>query len=72
MIPFFKFVFCNFAGFFCSRHAKGADVDLTGGEYGSALQAASSRGHEDIVQILLAKDVDVNFTGGNYVSVSLR
>ncbi|KAH6708523.1 ankyrin repeat protein [Verticillium dahliae] len=31
-----------------------------GGEYGNALQAASSEGHTNIVQLLLAKGADVN------------
>lgn len=34
---------------------KCANVNLTGGEYGCALQAASDSGHENIVQLLLAK-----------------
>ena len=32
---------------------KGADVNAEGGEFGNALAAASSRGHEKVVQLLL-------------------
>ena len=35
--------------------AKGANVNAQGGKYGSALQAALYRGHEMIVEILLAR-----------------
>jgi len=31
----------------------GADVNARGGYYGNALQAASTRGHEKVVQILI-------------------
>ncbi|KZL66078.1 hypothetical protein CI238_06213 [Colletotrichum incanum] len=44
----------------------GADVNAEGGYYGNALQAASFRGHQDIVQLLLDKGADVNAEGGNY------
>ncbi|ELQ37337.1 hypothetical protein M0657_011622 [Pyricularia oryzae] len=33
----------------------GANVDAQGGRYGNALGAASSGGHEEIVQILIDK-----------------
>ena len=33
----------------------GADVNAQGGVYDNALQAASSRGHEKIVEMLIAK-----------------
>jgi ankyrin repeat protein len=39
---------------------RGADVNAQGGRYGSALQAASSEGHDKIVQLLLDKGADVN------------
>jgi ankyrin repeat protein len=39
---------------------KGAEVNAQGGEYGNALQAASRRGHETVVQMLLDKDDEVN------------
>ena len=45
---------------------KGADVNAQGGWYGNALQAASSRGHEKVVQILLDKGAEINAQGGIY------
>ncbi|KAL6410100.1 hypothetical protein AUP68_06511 [Ilyonectria robusta] len=45
---------------------KGADVNAQGGFYGNALQAASHRGHHEIVQLLLDKGADVNAQGGFY------
>jgi ankyrin repeat protein len=45
---------------------KNADVNEQGGEYGNALQAASSRGHELVVKRLLEKNADVNAQGGSY------
>ncbi|KAK1838141.1 pfs domain-containing protein [Colletotrichum chrysophilum] len=44
----------------------GADVNAQGGRYGNALQAASSRGHQEIVQILLKHRADVNAQGDEY------
>ncbi|EAQ86879.1 hypothetical protein CHGG_08132 [Chaetomium globosum CBS 148.51] len=44
--------------------SKGADVNAQGGEYGNALQAASSEGHQKIVKLLLDKGADVNAQGG--------
>jgi ankyrin repeat protein len=37
-----------------------------GGEYGNALQAASARGHEQVVKTLLDKGAEVNAQGGKY------
>jgi ankyrin repeat protein len=45
---------------------KGADVNAQGGDYGNALQAASSEGHEQVVKLLLNKGADVNAQGGDY------
>ena len=45
---------------------KGADVNAQGGEYGNALQAASYKGHSEIVKLLLEKGADVNAQGGEY------
>ena len=38
--------------------AKNADVNTQGGPYDNALQAASSRGHDKIVEMLLAEGGD--------------
>ncbi|KAK5563056.1 hypothetical protein LTR43_011324, partial [Exophiala xenobiotica] len=42
------------------------DVNAQRGEYGNALQAASFRGHENVVQLLLDQGADVNAQGGRY------
>jgi ankyrin repeat protein len=62
--------------YFCSEMAltettrlllqMGADVNTQGGEYGNALQAASSSGHKAIVHLLLEQGADVNAQGGYY------
>ncbi|KAM7182918.1 Ankyrin repeat-containing domain protein [Rhypophila sp. PSN 637] len=44
---------------------RGADVNAQGGKYGNALQAASERGHEAIVRLLLEKGADVNEKGAD-------
>jgi ankyrin repeat domain-containing protein 50 len=41
-------------------------VNAQGGQYGTALQAASSQGHESIVQKLLDNGAEVNAQGGDY------
>ncbi|THV63442.1 hypothetical protein D6D28_10683, partial [Aureobasidium pullulans] len=38
---------------------KGADVNAQGGEYGSALQAGSSRGHVKVVHLLLSRGANL-------------
>ncbi|KAL2061254.1 hypothetical protein VTL71DRAFT_7527, partial [Oculimacula yallundae] len=49
--------------------ALGVDVNADGGEYGSAIQAASSRNDNDeIIDLLLQHGVDVNQQGGRYGS----
>jgi hypothetical protein len=45
---------------------KNANVNAQGGRYGNALQAASSRGHEQVVKLLLEKNANVNAQGGYY------
>jgi ankyrin repeat protein len=48
---------------------RGADVNAQGGHYGSALQAASFGGHENVVRMLLVRHgADVNSQGGEYGS----
>ena len=44
----------------------GARVNAEGGQYGNALQAASFRGNEAIVKLLLGNEAEVNATGGEY------
>ena len=44
---------------------KCADVHAQGGEYGNALQAASSGGQKAVVRLLLDKGTDVNAQGGD-------
>ncbi|KAH8690400.1 hypothetical protein GQ44DRAFT_720264 [Phaeosphaeriaceae sp. PMI808] len=39
---------------------KDADVNAQGGEYGTALRAASWGGHDTVVRMLLEKNADVN------------
>ena len=41
-------------------------INTQGGKYGNALQAASSGGHDKVMQILLDKGADVNAQGGYY------
>jgi ankyrin repeat protein len=45
---------------------KGSEVNVQGGCYGNALQAASFRGHEAVVKMLLNKGAKVNAQGGDY------
>jgi ankyrin repeat protein len=44
----------------------GADVNAQGGSYGNALQAASFKGYQEIIELLLDKGADVNAQGGSY------
>ena len=41
-------------------------MNVQGGLYGNALQAASCHGHETIVKLLLENKADVNMQGGLY------
>ena len=46
--------------------SKGADINAQDRGYGNALQAASVRGYEKIVELLLSKGADINAQGGLY------
>jgi ankyrin repeat protein len=39
---------------------QGADINAQGGEYGSALQAASFSNHKKVVQMLVDQGADIN------------
>ncbi|KAK5283027.1 hypothetical protein LTR55_011442 [Exophiala xenobiotica] len=41
-------------------------MNAQGGYFGNALQAASSGGHEEVVQILIDRGAGVNAQGGEY------
>lgn len=45
---------------------KGADINATGGEYGTALQAAPRNNLKEIVRILLDNGADANKRGRKY------
>ena len=45
---------------------RGADVNVQGGRYGNALQAAAFGGHEETVELLVSKGADVNLQSGDY------
>ncbi|KIK54071.1 hypothetical protein GYMLUDRAFT_138510, partial [Collybiopsis luxurians FD-317 M1] len=54
---------------------KGADVNVQGGEYGNALQAAVYNGNEAVVQLLLESGADINPQGnanGNALQAAAR
>ncbi|EIM82434.1 ankyrin, partial [Stereum hirsutum FP-91666 SS1] len=47
---------------------KGASVNAEGGDYGTALQAASSGGHITIIHLLIKYGADINLQSGKYGS----
>ncbi|KAL9105023.1 MAG: hypothetical protein Q9163_000120 [Psora crenata] len=49
-----------------SMFLRDKQINAQGGRYGNALQAASLRGHEKVVQILLEKGSDINAQGGHF------
>ncbi|KAH8817560.1 hypothetical protein DL96DRAFT_1820352 [Flagelloscypha sp. PMI_526] len=52
----------------CFLVERDADVNASGGTYGSALTAAASCGNLEIVRFLVQKGADVNASGGEYGS----
>uniref|UniRef100_A0A8H8CH39 NACHT domain-containing protein n=1 Tax=Psilocybe cubensis TaxID=181762 RepID=A0A8H8CH39_PSICU len=50
----------------CQKRAIDVNVNTVGGKYGTALQAASNRGHELVVETLLKHGADVNAVAGKY------
>ena len=48
----------------------GADVNIAGGDYGSALGSASAFRHKGVIQMLLENGADVNFLGGGNPSAN--
>jgi len=51
----------------CTTYLREAQtLTKKGGMYGNALQAASSEGHDMIVQLLLDKGAEVKAKGGHY------
>ncbi|KAK3897105.1 hypothetical protein C8A05DRAFT_20063 [Staphylotrichum tortipilum] len=50
----------------------GAEVSIGGGHHGNALQAASSGGHQEIVQMLPKKGADGNFGVPHITPTHLR
>ena len=62
--------YASFFGFisavkFLTEH-ESAELDVVGGFYGSALQAACYRGHLQVVKFLCNRGADVNIRGGEY------
>ncbi|KAJ7648395.1 ankyrin repeat-containing domain protein, partial [Mycena polygramma] len=45
---------------------QGADPDIEGGEYGTALVAATVSGHPEIVKLLLQSGADASIQGGRH------
>ena len=45
---------------------KGANINIKGKRFGTALQAASTKGYKEIIEILLEKGADINIKGGNF------
>ncbi|KAH7031568.1 ankyrin repeat-containing domain protein [Microdochium trichocladiopsis] len=46
--------------------SQSADLNETGGEYGTALQVAAYGGNEEMVQLLLRKGAEINARGGRF------
>ena len=60
-------IVCGLLNFCQNNTADTQDlVNVQGGFFGNALQAASSEGHDKVVQMLLDAGADVNAQGGDY------
>ncbi|KAJ5741611.1 hypothetical protein N7533_011020 [Penicillium manginii] len=46
--------------------SSGADINAKGGKCGTALQAASGEGYQEVIKLLLSKGAKVNAQGGEY------
>ncbi|CEJ80058.1 hypothetical protein VHEMI00263 [[Torrubiella] hemipterigena] len=46
--------------------SNGADIHMQGGQYGNALQAASSTGHFETAQLLLDRGANINMQGASF------
>ena len=45
---------------------RGADINIIGGNYGTALGAAANGGNQEILELLLDRGADINIIGGEY------
>ncbi|KAJ3825707.1 hypothetical protein F5880DRAFT_1610865, partial [Lentinula raphanica] len=48
---------------------QGAEINVQGGHYRTALQAAADNGYKDIVNLLLQQGTEISTQSGNYGSV---
>ena len=51
---------------FSMKMDEGANVNMQGGYFGNALQAASAGGYEQVVKLLLRKGANINAKGGRF------
>ncbi|KAF5337879.1 hypothetical protein D9758_016142 [Tetrapyrgos nigripes] len=65
-LPFYYASIVNLPNMISLMMENGEDVNAQGGQYGTALQAASWEGNVDIVKLLLQNGADVNAQGGEY------
>ncbi|KAF5337853.1 hypothetical protein D9758_016158 [Tetrapyrgos nigripes] len=65
-LPFYYASMVNLPNMILLMMENGADVNAQGGQYGTALQAASWGGNVDIVKLLLENGADLNAQGGQY------
>ncbi|KAF5347390.1 hypothetical protein D9758_011303 [Tetrapyrgos nigripes] len=67
-LPFYYASMVNLPNMISLMIKNAEDVNAQGGQYGTALQAASWEGNVDIVKLLLENGADVNAQGGQYGS----